>query len=354
MSVLASRVQSSAISDVLAGNGASPVKSAQRSPEVSIIIVNWRSREYVRACLESIAQTSGRDSYEVLVVDNDSRDGCGTMLEEEFPQARYIESTTNLGFARANNLAVAESSGRYILFLNPDTEVCAGAIEALVAALDAQPEAGMVGARLLNTDRTLQTTCVTAVPNILNQTLNLGWLRAAFPMWGIWGMRALYRAGRIPSAVEAISGACMMVRREVVEQIGGFSTDYFMYAEDMDLCVKVARAGQVILYVPEAEIVHHGGGSSSRRQESHFSSIVTRESLMHFFAFHRGRGYARAWRIFMALVCGVRLAALALASPMVLHPRWARPLREAWTKWTGILAWCVGRVGFRRQMIDRE
>jgi N-acetylglucosaminyl-diphospho-decaprenol L-rhamnosyltransferase len=342
MSVLASREQSLALVNVLPGNGASPVKSAQRSPEVSIIIVNWRSREYIRTCLESIAQTSGRESYEVLVVDNDSRDGCGTMLEEEFPKARYIESSTNLGFARANNLAAAESSGRYILFLNPDTEVCADAIETLVAALDAHPEAGMVGARLLNTDRTLQTTCVAAVPNILNQTLNFGWLRAAFPMWGIWGMRALYRADKLSSPVEAISGACMMMRREVVKQVGGFSTDYFMYAEDMDLCVKVARAGHAILYVPEAEIVHHGGGSSSRRQEPHFSSIVTRESLMHFFTLHRGRAYARASRVLMALVCAIRLSILVLALPMVLHPRGARFIRRAWTKWSSILAWCFG------------
>lgn len=207
----------------------------------------------------------------------------------------------------------------------------------------------MVGARLLNTDRTLQTTCVTAVPNILNQTLNLGWLRSTFPMWGIWGMRALYRADRTPSAVEAISGACMMVRREVVEQVGGFSTDYFMYAEDMDLCVKVAGAGHVILYVPEAEIVHHGEGSSSRRQESHFSSIVTRESLMHFFTLHRGRAYARASRVVMALVCAIRLSVLALALPVVLHPRGARFFRKAWTKWSSILIWCFGWTAIHQQ-----
>jgi N-acetylglucosaminyl-diphospho-decaprenol L-rhamnosyltransferase len=349
MSVLAAREQSSAVVDVLSGDGASPVKAAGQPPEVSIIIVNWRSREYVRACLESIAQTSGRDSYEVLVVDNDSGDGCGAMLQAQFPHVRYIQSTTNLGFARANNLAAAESRGRYILFLNPDTEICAGAIETLVAALDAHPEAGMVGARLLNTDRTLQTTCVTAVPNILNQTLNLGWLRSTFPMWGIWGMRALYRADRTPSAVEAISGACMMVRREVVEHVRGFSTDYFMYAEDMDLCVKVARAGHVILYVPKAEIVHHAGGSSSKRQESHFSSIVTRESVMHFFTLHRGPAYARASRVVMALVCAIRLSVLALALPVVLHPRGARFFRRAWTKWSSILVWCFGWTEIHQQ-----
>jgi N-acetylglucosaminyl-diphospho-decaprenol L-rhamnosyltransferase len=343
MTVLAATGEDLAMDDAISADSIAAAEPIARSPEVSIILVNWRSKDYVRACLESIAQERQRDSYEVLVVDNDSGDGCVAMLKEQFPHVRCIESTANQGFARANNLAAAESRGRYILFLNPDTEICEGAIKTLSAALDAHPEAGMVGARLLNTDGTLQTTCVTAIPNILNQTLNLRWLRAAVPMWGIWGMRALYRAGNTPSAVEAISGACMMVRREVVEQVGGFSTDYFMYAEDMDLCVKVAKAGHAILYVPEAVIVHHGGASSSQREESHFSSIVTRESLMRFFTLHRGRGYAWACRAFMALVCAVRLSVLAVVLPVALHPRGARFLRRAWAKWANILAWCVGR-----------
>lgn len=354
MNVTPATEETFAMKAVSSGDAISPPLATMPCPEVSIIIVNWRSKDYVRACLRSIAQERRRDFYEIFVVDNDSADGCEAMLKEQFPHVRYIHSATNLGFAGANNLAAAEARGRYILFLNPDTEICDGAIQTLSAALEEHPEAGMVGARLLNTDRTLQTTCVTAIPTILNQTLNLRWLRTAFPMWSIWGMQALYRAGKSPTPVQAISGACMMARREVVRQVGGFTTDYFMYAEDMDLCVKVARAGHSILYVPQAEIVHHAGGSSSQRQESHFSSIVTRESLMRFFTLHRGRGYAWGWRAFMALVCGVRLAALALASPLVLHPRWAGRLREARAKWTSILAWCVGRVAFRRQMVSPQ
>jgi GT2 family glycosyltransferase len=353
MTVLVAGKDAVAMVDTACSESILPAVSVSRRPAVSIILVNWRSKAYVRACLESIARERQRDQYQILVVDNDSGDGCGRMLEEQFPHVLYFAGTTNLGFARANNLAAAESSGHYILFLNPDTEVCAGAIETLAVALDAHPEAGMVGARLLNTDGTLQTTCVTAAPNILNQTLNLGWLRAAFPMWSIWGMQALYRAGKAPCPVEAISGACMMARREVVEQVGAFSTDYFMYAEDMDLCVKVAKAGYVILYVPEAVIVHHGGASSSQREESHFSSIVMRESLMRFFTIHRGRGYAWACRAFMAVVCTVRLSVLALASPVGLHPRGARFLHRAWTKWMSILAWCLGSSALREQSVNQ-
>lgn len=312
-----------------------------RQPQVSIILVNWRSKDYVRSCVESIAREPKHDDFEVLVIDNDSGDGCGTMLKG-FPHVHYIESSSNLGFARANNLAVTQSRGRHILFLNPDTEVCANAIETLAAALETHPEAGMVGARLLNTDGTLQTTCVTAVPNILNQTLNLAWLRAAFPKWSIWGMQALYNTSSAPSTVDAISGACMMLRRDVVEQVGGFSTEYFMYAEDMDICVKVRKAGYFILYVPEAVVIHHGGRSSSQREESHFSSIAIRESLMHFFTIHRGLPYAWLCRATMGVVCTVRLIALALAAPLALHPRGARFLRRAWSKWASILAWCIG------------
>jgi GT2 family glycosyltransferase len=145
----------------------------------------------------------------------------------------------------------------------------------------------------------------------------------------------------------------MMARREVVDAVAGFSSDYFMYAEDMDLCAKVAKAGHVILYVPEAIIVHHGGASSSQREESNFSSIATRESLMRFFTLHRGRGYAWVSRAFMALICMLRLSVLALASPVALDPRGARFLRGAWTKWVNILAWCVGWTAFRERRVKQ-
>lgn len=326
-----------------------PAKRVPITPDVSIIIVNWRSREYVRNCIHSLDQDSGRDGYEIFVVDNDSGDDCGTMIAKEFPSVRFIQTGCNAGFARANNLALAEARGRYVLFLNPDTEIRRNAIHTLCAALDSLQDAGMVGARLLNTDGTLQTTCITAVPTILNQTLNLHFLRKTFPSWRLWGMRALYRNGGTPAPVEAISGACMLVRRELAERLGGFTTEYFMYSEDMDLCVKVANTGQRIYYVPEAEIVHHARGSSSQRQETHFSSIALRESLMRFFEIHRGYRYARIYRAFMALVCGLRLLMLALATPLLLHPRGSRFLRRAWSKWVSVLSWCLQIGGGTRE-----
>src|SRR3954454_23444725 len=140
--------------------------------DVSIIIVNWKSKAYLRNCLRSIRAQATPLTTEILVIDNASADGCGAMLADEFPGVHYLESQENLGFALANNLAFAQSLGEKVLFLNPDTELRGSAIDNLSRALDTLPDAGMVGAKLFNSDGSVQTTCITALPSILNQTLD--------------------------------------------------------------------------------------------------------------------------------------------------------------------------------------
>jgi N-acetylglucosaminyl-diphospho-decaprenol L-rhamnosyltransferase len=310
--------------------------------DLSIIIINWNSQNFARACLASIREHAGALKHEVIVVDNASYDGCEEMVRSEFPQVIFIQSDDNLGFARANNLAFAHSSGRSVLFLNPDTEIHAAALQQLVAALHSIPTAGMVGARILNSDLSLQTTCVTALPSILNQSLSSRYLRRAFPKWRIWGMRPLFEDPKNPLPVEAISGACMMARRTVIEQVGGFSTDYFMYSEDMDLCVKIARGGWNIYYVPGARIVHHAAGSSSSRQESNFSSIMLCESALRFMKLHRGRPYAMWYRSSMAFVATCRILLLIMALPLAVRPAGRTFLAHAFSKWYDILLWSLG------------
>ena len=310
--------------------------------ELSIIIINWNSQSFVRACLASIREHAGALEHEVIVVDNASYDGCEQMVKSEFPQVIFIQSDHNLGFARANNLAFAHSRGQSVLFLNPDTEVHTAALQQLVAALHSIPTAGMVGAHILNSDLSLQTTCVTALPSILNQALSSRHLRRAFPKWRIWGMRPLFENPRAAVPVEAISGACMMARRDVIEQVGGFSTDYFMYSEDMDLCVKIARAGWNIYYVPDARIVHHAAGSSSSRQESNFSSIMIRESALRFMELHRGKTYAIWYRSSMAFAAACRILLLILALPVAIRPTGRSLLARAFSKWYDIMLWSLG------------
>ena len=211
--------------------------------DLSIVIVNWNSADYLRQCLRSIHETVKNLNYEVIVIDNASFDGSEAIIKQEFPSVRFIQSNKNLGFARANNEAFKASSGHSILFLNPDTEVLGDAIEILHGQLRRLPRAGAVGPTLLNSDMTMQTSCIQPFPTICNQALDMEVLRGRFPRLKLWGMQALYSDSDIPAVVEVISGACLMVRREVFENIGMFSTDYFMYTEDIDLCYKIRTAG---------------------------------------------------------------------------------------------------------------
>jgi N-acetylglucosaminyl-diphospho-decaprenol L-rhamnosyltransferase len=322
--------------------------------DLSIIIINWRSQAFVRDCLASIYTNGGAAAYEVFVVDNASYDGCDEMVKSEFPRTIFIQSEHNLGFAAANNLAFFKSRGRNVMFLNPDTEIQGSAIQTLISELESIPDAGMVGAHLLNSDFSLQTTCITALPSILNQTLSSDCLRKAFPKWKTWGMRPLFEEAKGAVPVDAISGACMLARREIVERVGSFSTDYFMYSEDMDLCVKISKTGWKIYYVPDAFIVHHAGGSSSSREESNFSSIMLRESLMHFFEIHRGRVYGTLYRLSAAFAGMCRILLLMAIFPIAIHPRGYRFLSRAVKKWCSILAWSLGLTHWVNQQSLRS
>ena len=312
------------------------------SPDLSIIIVNWRSQAFVGECLAALFDKRTALTYEVFVVDNASFDGIADLLAARFPQVTFIQCERNLGFAGANNLAFSRCCGRNVLFLNPDTEVQGDAIQTLVSALESLPDAGLIGARLLNSDLSLQTNCVTAIPTLLNQIFSCDLLRTWFPNWKMWGMEPLLQNDDAPAQVGAISGACMLGRRYVLAGVGGFSPEYFMYLEDMDLCVKIARAGSAIYYVPQATIIHHGGGSSALRQENHFSSIMLRRSLISFFRRYHGRTYAASYRACLVLVSAVRVLLLMLALPVLLKgggfPTAFKPLK----KWCGIFLWSVG------------
>jgi N-acetylglucosaminyl-diphospho-decaprenol L-rhamnosyltransferase len=310
--------------------------------DLSIIIVNWNSVNFLRVCLTSIFDNVRALEYEVIVIDNASFDGSATLIAAEFPQVHFLQSERNLGFSGANNLALEHAQGRYVLFLNPDTRVLADAVQVAVSALDEHSEAAMAGVRLLNPDLTLQTTCVTAVPSILNQVLSSDHLRESFPGWRLWGMRALFRPEQAPVAVEAVSGACMLARRHIIKSVGGFTTAYFMYSEDMDLCVKIHRAGHDILYVPGAEIIHFAGRSSSSREESNFSNVMLRESVHRFFELHRGRGYASLYRLSTSLMALARLAVLGIAAPAVIVRGQSSFLQKAISKWWAVLGWSLG------------
>ena len=311
-------------------------------PDLSIIIVNWNSAAFVRRCLSSIYANSGAMTVEILVVDNASFDGCDELVQNEFPAVRFIQNPENQGFARANNLGFSHASGRNLLFLNPDTEVVGPALETLLSVLQATPDVGIVGARLLNSDGSIQTSCIQRFPTILNQALDIEWLHLRYPKCPLWNIGPLFEGSESPVSVDAVSGACLMIERGVFEEVGQFTTDYFMYAEDVDLCWKVKRLGRNNYYVGRAEVVHHGGQSTLAKPESNFSNVMMRESSLKFLLASRGRAYAGAYRFTTALAAVVRLA-MTGAALLLTAGRFRRlVLARALSKWTAILRWALG------------
>jgi GT2 family glycosyltransferase len=307
--------------------------------DLSIIIVNWNSAAYTVEAVESVTATTGHLDYEVLVVDNASTDDSREILEHHLPRTTIIRSPANLGFARGNNLGARQARGRVLLFLNPDTCVLDGSIEALLGAIASSPAIGVVGARLLNRNGTLQTSCVQSLPTVVNQVFDAQWLRRHTPTLRMWGMAALFAPHVGPIDVEAVSGACLMVQRHAFEQVGAFSEDYFLYAEDLDLCHKMRRGGYRVCHVPTAHVIHYGGGSSRDTQADGAAAVLMRESVYRFLRKTRGPAYARRYRRAIKIAA---VARIALLGGGLLLPLPRDGTRSSLRKWQRIFRWTRG------------
>lgn len=310
--------------------------------DLSIIIVNWNSKEYLRKCIASILVETHGIEFEIVVIDNASFDGSDEMLREYYPQVRFIQSDKNLGFAKANNAASKISVGRNLLFLNPDTEIEDAAVERLLNLLRSMPSASAVGPKLLNSDKSIQTSCIQSFPTISNQLLDSNALRAIFPRARLWGMKPLFTGNSVPTEVDAVSGACLMIKRSVFESIGMFSSDFFMYSEDIDICYKLKEAGWKTYFVPEAIVVHHGGGSSSKTSGNTFSSVMMLESRWRFFRKTRSLWYCWCYRLTMFSVSILRIGfALLLSLARRLQGK-ESSMDTVLAKWTARLRWTLG------------
>ena len=308
--------------------------------DLSIVIVNWNSKEFLRQCLKSVSELTDGLAYEVIVIDSGSFDGAGDLIAAEFQHVLFIQSQENVGFARANNEAYRRARGSKILFLNPDTELINSAIGTMYEFLDSHADAGAVGCKLLNGDGTVQTSCVQSFPTLLNQALSAEALRAWLPNSTLWGMAALYQGGHDPSPVDVISGACLMVRREAFEKVGFFSEEYFMYAEDLDLCYKLRRAGYVNYFVPRGVVKHFGGGSTASAP-SEFSLLMMRESIWRFLSKSRGSLYAAAYRATTAVAAIGRLSLLSILWSIDRLRGRKHSHTQSMKKWLVILQWGI-------------
>jgi GT2 family glycosyltransferase len=269
------------------------VESGLITPEadkrLSVIIVNWNTSDLLRTCLLSMGGLHKHPDYEVLVVDNHSSDGSVEMVRSEFPGVTLLAQDANLGFSRGNNVGLRNATGKYLLLLNSDTEVVDNALQAMCDYMDANPDIGVLGPKLLNPDGTLQLSCrrFPSYRTALFHRYSL--LTRLFP-------RNKYSADYLMTGsghdkvmdVDWVSGACLLARREAVVQVGLLDEDFFMYAEDVDWCYRMKRAGWRIVYYPEAQVVHHIGKSSRKMPVK--TTYERHRSMWHFYRKHYSSG----------------------------------------------------------------
>jgi hypothetical protein len=325
--------------------------AARTSPaELSIVFVNWNSADYLRECITSIYTHTKDVQFELIVVDNASPQRGVDGLKEQFPGTILIKSPENLGFARANNLGFKHCSGRYVLFLNPDTQLVGPAIQVLLNHLKSLSQVGIVGCKLLNSDLSVHTSSIQKFPTILGQVTDIEYIRLRWPNCKLWGIAPVFAECAAPTKVEVIPGACMMMKREVFERVGGFSEEYFMYGEDLDLCYKVVHAGFVNYYVGSAAVIHHGGKSSGRREVNQWATGMKFTSILRFVRKSRGRFYGASFRLVVGFVALIRLLVIALAFPFI-----DRTTRQfVISKWWAIFNWAVGADKQSKRVITND
>jgi len=249
--------------------------------DLSIIIVNWNTKELLLPCVRSVFENEQGISREVIVVDNGSRDGSGNEVKKTFSFIHLVENEKNLGFAKAVNQGLQKASGRYVLLLNPDTQVKEKAIEGLVSFMETHPRAGISGAQLLNSDGSKQNS-IANFPSLATELLNKSFLRWLFPK-KFPGKERDYPE---PIEVDSVIGACMVVRRDALEQVGLLDEDYFIFLEETDWCYRMKRAGWKIYHIPQAQVFHFQGKSAETVKKR--ARVEFYRSRYHLFKKNRG------------------------------------------------------------------
>jgi hypothetical protein len=269
--------------------------------DLSICIVNWNAQKFLIDCLESICNSKTALNYEVIVVDNASSDDSVRLVKKRFPKVRVIECKKNEGFTVGNNLAIQHSSGRHVLLLNPDTLVTPGSLEAMVKFMDSNKHVGACGCRLFNPETGWVEASARSFPTLLPLLWNLSYLDRLFSRSSFFNKYLMtYLPDNEIREVDWVTGACLMVNHDVIEQVGGLDENIFMYCEDAEWCYRIKQAGWAIYYYPAAEIAHYRGQSSKLRREHHDYSLSLwgaqqyTSSILYFYAKHYGE-----WRTFL-------------------------------------------------------
>ncbi|MCM8796410.1 MAG: glycosyltransferase family 2 protein [Candidatus Omnitrophica bacterium] len=265
--------------------------------DLSVIIVSWNVRDFLKRCLESLYRYTVGIEFEVFVVDNNSYDASPDMVRQSFSQVNLIVNKDNLGFAKANNQALTFCSGRYILFLNPDTELLDNSLKLMVDFMDTHPEASAAGCKLIYSDGSLQHSC-RHFPSLFTDLMEKLYLDYVFPQSPFFNF---YRMGLWPHdtlrKVDVPYGACIIIRKQAIDILGGMDERFFMYYDEIDLCYRIKQTGGSVYFIPDINIVHHANRSSS--QVSLETQQYKYRSKLLFFKKHYGM--LSAWVLFINL-----------------------------------------------------
>ena len=296
-----------------------PVSAA--TLDVSIIIVSYNTREVLRQCLQSVLDDAGSLATEILVVDNASSDGSPEMVEQDFPQVILLRSDINLGFGGGNNLALRQARGRFFILLNSDAFFVSGALSLALAHMEANPQVGLGGCRLVGRDGSSQPSS-RCFHTVVGDLVVLTGLAARFPRSRFFGrFDRTWADEHQPAAVDWVPGAFTILRPSALRQVGFFDTDFFLYYEEVDLCLRMKRAGIPVWYWP-AIVVIHLGGESSRQHASleyspHAAQVVLWRMRSTFLYYRKHHG----WRVHLARAMEKTLyRAIVLRNALSRHP----------------------------------
>ncbi|UCG97898.1 MAG: glycosyltransferase family 2 protein [Burkholderiales bacterium] len=315
---------------------------AGTTPDVSVIVVSYNTREILRRCLARLAEELATVDGEVIVVDNASADGSADMVADEFPAVQLVRSTVNLGFAAGNNRGFALARGRYVVLLNPDAFLGSGALARALAHMERSPHVGIAGGRLQDPAGRLQPSG-RLFPSLLNELMVISGLAARYPRSRLFGRFDRTWADPDQAAqVDWVPGAFTIIRGRALGETGGFDERFFLYYEEVDLCRRMVQAGYEVWYWPDVVVTHIGGASSKTVKAHEFSCAGSQltlwrlRSALLYYRKHHGR--TAAWGLAALESLWHRLRIAANAFNPLKHESSRRRIglvRQAWTDTAG-------------------
>jgi hypothetical protein len=288
--------------------------------DLTVSIVNYNTKEFLLNCLQSLYEGTDEISFEVFIIDNNSIDDTIEMTKEKFPQIKLICNSTNVGFSKANNQAIQQGSGRYILLLNPDTKVLKGTLEKMVVFLDGNPQVGVLGCKILNPDGSLQISTF-GFPSLIKEFFNITSLGNLVPPNAFFRKLLGKHLSKIfkntltrywdhdqSRDVDYVMGACFMIRRNAIDQVGLLDENFFMYVEDAEWCFRFKKSGWQIRYEPNMSVIHYANRTCSADLDLNSKLFIEYyKGILYFFQKHHQKIKQFILRGMLVGICSLRI-----------------------------------------------